>query len=458
MAESTKRLAFNAGQLVVLGFLIGNVIGTILLMLPISSTSGSADPLTASFTSVSALSLTGLTVVETATYWSGFGHFVILALINIGGLGVMAVGSLLVVMFTQQVSFKTKLTSTAEQKALGLDDFRHLLVRLFQISLAVEGALAIILSLHFWLNYKIELGEAIWQGVFHSISSFNNAGFSTFEGGLARFVEDPLVLYTVSSAAIIGGLGFPVLIELSRRLIRRLRLASFRAADLGNRLSLNARIVLQFSVALLIIGTVFTAAVEWNNPGTLGPLSIWDKLHNSWFASAMARNNGFSTLDYSEFNRETLLGTDILMFIGGGSAGTSGGLRIATFAVLIYILIAEARGDSRVNAGNRRLAVSVQRTAVALTTLSIVWVAAMVVALQLMTNFSTDQILFEVLSAFGTCGLSTGITPLLPPPAKIILMVMMFTGRIGLVLVATALARRAHPMTYKLPKERPLIG
>lgn len=459
MAETTKRLAFNAGQLVVLGFLVGNVIGTILLMLPISSAApGSADPLTASFTSVSALSLTGLTVVDTATYWSPFGQFVIIALIKIGGFGVMAVGSLLVLMLTQKVSFKTKLTSTAEQKALGLDDFRHLLVRLFQISFAIEGTLAIILSLHFWLNYKEEVPEAIWHGVFHSVSAFNNAGFSTFEGGLLRFVADPLVLYTVSSAAIIGGLGFPVLIELSRRLIRRLRLATFRAADLGYRLSLNARIVLQFSVALLVIGAVFTASIEWNNPGTLGPLGFWDKIHNAWFASAMARNNGYAALDYSQFNRETLLGTDILMFIGGGSAGTSGGLRIATFAVLIYILLAEIRGDSRVNAGNRRLGVSVQRTAVALTTLSIVWVAGMVVAMQLITDFSTDQILFEVLSAFGTCGLSTGITPELPPPAKIMLMVMMFTGRIGLVLVATALARRAHPMTYKLPKERPLIG
>jgi Trk-type K+ transport system membrane component len=266
------------------------------------------------------------------------------------------------------------------------------------------------------------------------------------------------VLFSISTAAVIGGLGFPVVIELSRRLIQRLKLASFRAADVGARFSLNTRIVLTFSVILLFLGTVATASLEWGNPGTLGTLSFWDKLNNSYFASVMARNNGFNALDYSEFHRETLIFTEGLMFIGGGSAGTSGGLRITTFAVLIYIVIAEIRGDSRVNTGTRRLSVSVQRTAVALTMLSIIWVAAMVMAMQLITDFNTDQILFEVISAFGTCGLSTGITPDLPPAGKIMLMVMMFTGRIGLVLVASSLAKRIRPMTYKLPKERPLIG
>ena len=459
MAESTKRLALNAGQLVVMGFLLGNVIGTTLLMLPISLVDpNSADLLTASFTSVSALSLTGMSVVETALHWSPFGQFVIMALIQIGGFGVMAIGSLLVLLLTQKVSFRTKLTSTEEQKALGLDDFRHLLIRLFQITFAVEAVLALILAFNFWLKYGTDFPTALWQGMFQAVAGFNNAGFSNFEGNLVRFASDPIVLYSISFGSIIGGLGFPVLIELTRRLIRRIKGAKARSAELGVRLSLNARIVLQFSAALLVIGTVLTAFNEWNNPGTLGPMSVWDKINNAWFASAMARTTGFNALDYSQFHSETLLGTDLLMFIGGGSAGTSGGIRIATFAVLIYILIAEIRGDSRVNAGNRRLGVSVQRTAVALTTLSAIWVAIMVAILQAITDFSTDQIFFEVLSAFATCGLSTGITPLLPAPAKILLMVMMFTGRIGLVLVATSLAKRAHPMTYKLPKERPLIG
>ena len=459
MAESIKRFALNAGQLVVLGFLLGNVVGTCLLMLPISLVDpNSADLLTASFTSVSALSLTGMAVVDTALHWSAFGQFVIMVLIQVGGFGVMAIGSLLVLLLTQKVSFRTKLTSTQEQKALGLDDFRHLLIRLFQITFAVEGALALILAINFSARYQTDFGTALWQGAFQSVAAFNNAGFSNFSGGLIRFAEDPVVLYAISFGSIIGGLGFPVLIELTRRFMRRLRIKNTRAEELGSRLSLNARIVLQFSAALLVLGTVLTAINEWSNPGTLGPLSFWDKINNSWFASAMARTTGFAALDYSKFNSETLLGTDALMFIGGGSAGTSGGIRIATFAVLIYILIAELRGESRVNAGNRRLGVSVQRTAVALTTLSIAWVAIMVVAIQFLTDFSTDQILFEVLSAFATCGLSTGITPLLPDTAKILLMLMMFTGRIGLVLVATAFASRVHPLTYKLPKERPLIG
>ena len=459
MEKTAKRFAFNAGQIVVLGFLIGNVVGTALLMLPISSNKpGSTDLLTASFTSVSALSLTGLGVVDTHVHWSIFGQAVIALLIQVGGFGVMAVGSLLVLLLTQKISFHTKLTSTKEQSALGLDDFRTLLLRLFQISVVIELTLTVVLALNFWLNHDVPLPEALWHGLFHSISAFNNAGFSSFEGGLLRFASDPIVLYSISTVAIIGGLGFPVLIELSRRLIKRLRLANFRPAELGSRLSLTSRIVIQFSAILLVAGAIFTAVIEWNNPGTLGPLGVWDKIANSWFASAMSRTNGFAALDYGQFNKETLLGTDILMFIGGGSAGTSGGLRITTFAVLIFVVVAEIRGDSRVNAGNRRLGVSVQRTAVALAMLSIFWVAAFVMIIQLITDFDTDQILFEVISAFSTCGLSTGITPLLPPAAKIMLMIMMFIGRIGLVLVASSLAQRLRPMTYKLPKERPLIG
>ena len=459
MIETAQRLRFNAGQIVVLGFLIGNVVGTVLLLLPISSVvPGSTDLMTASFTSVSALSLTGMTVVETATHWSLFGQLVILGLIKVGGFGIMAMGSLLGMLLTQKLSLKTKLTSSSEQQALGLDDFGHLLIRLFQISFWIETTLTTVLTLQFHFAYGEDWLQAFWHGLFHSVSAFNNAGFSIYEGNLVRFASDPLVLLAISTAAVVGGLGFPVLIELSRRVIRRLNLATFRLTDLGFRLSLNARIVLTFSASLLLIGMIFTAFLEWSNPGTLGGLSTTNKLVNSYFASAMARNNGYNALDYSQMNRETLIGTEVLMFIGGGSAGTSGGLRITTFAVLIFIVIAEIRGDSRVNTGTRRLGASVQRTAVALTILAIGWVAANVIAFQLLTDFNTDQILFEVISAFGTCGLSTGITSQLPVAAKILLMLMMFTGRIVLVLVASALAKRARPLTYTLPKERPLIG
>jgi trk system potassium uptake protein TrkH len=453
------RAGFSASQIVVFGFFVGNLIGTSLLLLPIAKAGpGAADVLTASFTSISALSLTGLTVVETGTYWTTFGQSVILALVKVGGFGIMALGSLLGMLLTQKVSLRTKLNSAEESKALGLDDFRRLLIRVFQISLAIELTLTVILTLQFHFTYGESWGEALWHGFFHGISAFNNAGFSSYEGGLIRFVNDPLVLLGISFAAIIGGLGFPVIIELARRLIRRLRLATFRAAELGVHLSLTARITLIFSSVLLVFGALFIGGMEWSNPATLGGLSTGDKIVNAFVTSVMARNAGFAALDYSALTRESWLGTEILMFIGGGSAGTSGGLRITTFAVLIYIVIAEIRGDDRVNVGTRRLGVSVQRTAVSLGLLGTATVLIGVLSLELMTDLPTDRILFEVISAFGTCGLSTGITAELPDGAKIVLMVQMFVGRIGLVLVATALAQRIKKLSYRLPKERPLIG
>lgn len=459
MTTRRRRRGFNAAQVVVFGFLGGNVIGTLLLLLPVSSAKpGTTDLLTASFTSVSALSLTGLTVVDTATHWSTFGQVIILVLIKVGGFGIMALGSLLGLVLTQRVSLKTKLSSGAEQQALGLDDFSHVLTLLFYTSAAIELSLTAVLTSTFMWGYGESFPEALWHGFFHSISAFNNAGFSTFPGSLTRFATDPVVLLPIASAAILGGLGFPVLIEITRRALRRLRIVTRRTVGLAPRLSLTTKIVLIFSAVLLAGGALYIGFAEWQNPNTIGDMTVGSKILNSFFASTMARNNGFNAVDYAHMTRETLVGTDVLMFIGGGSAGTSGGLRITTFAVLIFIVIAEIRGDNRVNTGSRRLGVSVQRTAVVLTVMSLAGVVAAVIFMQVITGYSTDQIVFEVISAFGTCGLSTGITPTLPVAAKIMLMVMMFTGRIGLVLVATALARRARPMTYTLPKERPLIG
>ncbi len=443
----------------VFGFLAGNIIGTLLLMLPIASvTPGSTDWLIASFTSVSSLSVTGLGVVNTATHWSLFGQAVILVLIKVGGFGIMAMGSLLGTLFIRKVSLKTKLNSTEETQALGLSDFRGLLLRVFQISVGIELAIAAILTVHFHLNYDQSLPEAAWNALFHSVASFNNAGMSIYEDSLMSFVRDPLVLLSLSFAVVVGGLGFPVLIELARRFKNRLVRRSNSLDGLSLHWSLTARLTVLFTLILLVAGTVFIGIIEWGNPGTLGPLSDADKLVNAFVASVMARTAGFNAVDYAQMHSESWIFTDILMFIGGGSAGTSGGLRITTFAVLIYLVIAEIRGDDRVNVGARRIAVSVQRNAVALAMLASTIVVTGVIAIELMTELPTDKIVFEVISAFGTVGLSTGITADLPDAAQIVLMVLMFVGRIGLVLVATALAHRVHQLPYRLPKERPLIG
>ncbi|MEY4349807.1 MAG: hypothetical protein RL719_1104 [Actinomycetota bacterium] len=454
-----KRIAFNAGQIVVLGFFLGNVVGTTLLMLPISSSkAGATDLLQASFTSVSALSLTGMSVVDTSSHWSFFGQAVIATLVQVGGFGIMALGSLIGMLLTQKLSFKTKLTTTAEQSALGLRDFRHLVFRVFQISIAIEAMLAVTLALRFHLSYNQPLAEAIWNGVFHSITAFNNAGFSILPGGLTSFSSDWVVLLPIAAASIAGALGFPVLFELARKFVKRLRDRKSSAPRVSAPLTLHTRLVLSFSAALLLLGSVYTLVIEWANNATLGRMGLGEKLLNAFFASAMARTTGFNTLDYGQMHSETLAGTDLLMFIGGGSAGTSGGIRITTFAVLVLLVVAEIRGRQSIEVGRRTIPASAQRTAVALSMLSFFWVLGFVTLLQLITDFGTDQILFEALSAFGTVGLSTGITAQLPPVAQVMLMVMMFVGRIGLILVASTFAKGFKPKHFSYPEERLLIG
>ena len=456
---SPKRTGFTPSQIVVFGFLAVNIIGTMLLMLPISSAApGSTDLLAAAFTSVSSLSVTGLGVVNTATHWTFFGQAVILLLIKVGGFGIMALGSLLALMLTQRVSFKTKITSTEETKSLGLSDFKGLLIRVFVISAAIELTITAILTVHLHFGYGEPLETALWNAFFQSVAAFNNAGMSTYPDSLMSFVRDPLVLLSLSFAVIIGGLGFPVLIELTRRLRQRIVSATGGGKKLDYHWSLTARLTITFTVALLVLGTIFIGAIEWSNPGTLGGLSTSDRIINAFVASVMARTAGFNAVDYALMHNESWIGTDILMFIGGGSAGTSGGLRITTFAVLIYLVLAEIRGDREVNVGSRRIGFSVQRTAVSLAVLASTVVLVGVVSIELITDLPTDKIVFEVISAFGTVGLSTGITAELPALGKIILMILMFVGRIGLVLVATALAQRASNLSYRLPKERPLIG
>ncbi|PPK90800.1 potassium uptake TrkH family protein [Kineococcus xinjiangensis] len=429
------------------GFLAAVLAGTVLLLLPVSRVAPQGAPwVDALFTATSAVCVTGLAVVDTATYWSPFGQAVILGLIQLGGLGVMTSASLLALLLARRLGVRARLTAGAESRTLATGDVRRILLGIVRTSLVVEVVVAAVLALRFALTYGEPPARALWLGVFHAVSAFNNAGFGLYSDNLVGFVDDPWICLPVSAAVIIGGLGFPVLLELRRHLGSPLRWG------------LGTRLVLLGTAVLLPLGAAVTAALEWRNPATLGPLDVPGKLLAAFFHSVVSRTAGFNTLDVGAFSEATLLSTDLLMLIGGGPAGTAGGLKITTIAVLVLVVVAEVRGEESVTAFGKRLSRSAQREALALVALAAAAVTAATFVLLLTTDHALSPVLFEAVSAFATTGLSTGITGGLPDGDKLLLVVLMFAGRIGPVTFASALALKQRPRLYELPEERPVIG
>lgn len=437
----------HPAQVVVVAFAAGVGVGAVLLALPLSRAgSGNASILEAVFTATSAVCVTGLTVVDTPTYWSGFGQAVILVLIQIGGFGIMTLASLLGLLVAHRLGLRTRLTAGAETKTLGLGDVRRVLIGVAAFSLAFETIAAVILTSRLATRYDEPLGEAVYHGIFHAISAFNNAGFSLYSDNLVRFATDPVISITIAVAVIAGGLGFPVLFELRRELLT------------PKRWTLHTRIVIWMTLILLIGGTIAVTAFEWGNPKTLGPLSVPSKLLAGFFQAVQPRTAGFNSLDYAEMNETTWLVTDVLMFIGGGPAGTAGGIKVTTFAVLAFMIFAEVRGDPTVHVHNRRIPGVAQRQALSIALLGMFVVVAGTLALLAISDQDLDRVLFEAVSAFGTVGLTTGITAELPAAGQSVLIVLMFLGRVGTITLASALALRSRPILYRLPEERPIIG
>jgi potassium uptake TrkH family protein len=398
------------------------------------------------FTATSAVCVTGLAVVDTATYWTRFGQVVLLVLIQLGGFGIMSFASLLGVLMARRLGLKSRIQAAAETKSAGFGDVRSVLLGVLRITAGTELVIAVLLTLRFAVGLGNPWGHSIWLGFFHSISAFNNAGFALFSDNLMGFVGDPWICLPIAAAIIVGGLGFPVLFELRRHYRRPLHW------------TMNTKLVLGGTVTLLAGGTAFICALEWTNPKTLGVLSTADKMLAGFFQSVMTRTAGFNSLDFGQMDPATWLGMDILMFIGGGPAGTAGGLKITTFAVLFFILLTEIQGGTAVNVFYKRLSRSVHRQAITIVLLAVALVIGSTMALMLMTDFGLDRLLFETISAFATVGLSTGITASLPPAGQLLLVFLMFIGRLGPVTLASALALRTRPVMYEFPKERPLIG
>jgi trk system potassium uptake protein TrkH len=437
----------HPAQVVVFAFAAAITVGTLLLLLPISRTEPTGFPIVeALFTSTSAVCVTGLVVVDTPSYWSGFGEAVILALIQVGGFGIMTFASLLGLLVSRRMGLRTRLTAAVETKSLGLGDVRRVLKGVAKISVLFELVTAVVLTLRFALGYDEPLGRAAYLGVFHAISAFNNAGFALYSDSLIKFVDDPWICVPIAIAVIAGGLGFPVLLELRRELGR------------PRRWSLHSKMTVIVTGLLLGGGTLFVTASEWTNPGTLGSLDSPGRLLAGFFQAVMPRTAGFNSVDYSQMREGTLLGTDVLMFIGGGSAGTAGGIKVTTFFLLFFVIYAEVRGERRVNIFDRQLDERATRQALSVALLAIGAVMSGTLLLLAMTSFSTHEVMFEVTSAFATVGLSTGITADVPAAGQLILIGLMFLGRLGPITLVSALALRERQRMYELPEGRPIIG
>lgn len=445
--DSAARRALRPAQVIVTAYGLTVVLGTALLMVPIARTGpGGADLIHAFFTAVSAVCITGLAVVDTGTHWTPFGQGVILALMQIGGIGIMTFASLLGLSVMRRLGLRSRLSTAGEAGQVGFGDLKRLMVGIVKASLVIQSIVAVVVFGRLVIGYGAALPQALWESVFHTISAFNNGGFALYNDSLMRYVADPWINLPLCIAVILGGLGYPVLLQLRK--------------EWGTPLhwSMNTRIVLVFSSVLLVVGTVVVLATESTNENTFGPLSGPARLLAAFTHSTMTRSAGFNTVDTGAMDPATLLASDILMFIGGGPAGTAGGIKVTTFAVLYFIIYTEIRAHRAVNVFGKRLSRSTHRQAISIALLSVATVMISTLALMMTTDFTLDELLFEVISAFGTVGLSTGVTAELPVTGQLLLVALMFIGRLGPITLATALVFRQRPPLYEYPKERPIIG
>lgn len=437
----------HPAQYVVVAFVLASLVGGLLLMIPAASHEpGVAPPLTAFFTAVSAVCVTGLTVVDTPGYWTGLGEAIILGLIQLGGFGIMALSSLIVLTLARRLGLRQRLIAAAETGSLELGDIRRVLVGVAKLSLTVEAMTALVLFLRFWIAHDEPVGRAVYLGIFHAVSAFNNAGFALFSTNLVGYQGDPVMLIVIAIAIIVGGLGFPVWMQIARHPFK------------PRRWSLHAKLTVFTTVVLLAVGTVLLAWFEWTNTSTLGRLSVRDSAVNAFFHSVTPRTAGFNSIDIAGMRDTSQLLTEVLMFIGGGSASTAGGIKVTTFALLGWVMWAEVRGSPDTVVFNRRVPDTANRQALTTALLAIGAVIGSTLILLATTPHIRPDLMFEAISALSTVGLSTGVTPSLPDLSQLVVIGLMILGRVGPITLFAALVLRERDRLYRFPDERPIIG
>ncbi|MDZ7385014.1 MAG: TrkH family potassium uptake protein [candidate division KSB1 bacterium] len=450
-------LKLRPPRLVFASFVLAACTGALLLSLPAATKGRPLSPLDALFTATSAVCVTGLTVVDTGTRLSFLGQMVVLTLIQMGGLGIMTFSVLFMYLLTRRFSIRGRelLEETLSQRPL--QHMGALLRHVFLWTFFLEAIGACLLTYRFWGRYPG--WRAVYLGVFHAVSAFCNAGFGLFPDSLQAYAYDPLVNFTVLGLIVIGGLGFIVLFDLAHDF-------PFRVGRRRQAISLHTRLVLQTTAALIVVGMVAFLAVESFN--TLRGMPWSRRLLVSLFQSVTARTAGFSTVETSRLTSATLMVLMALMFIGASPGSTGGGIKTSTFAVLVALVMARFRGSEEVNCCHRRLPNSIVAKAFALAVFGVVVVGAFGLALAVTelglrpyahSSGKALAVLFETVSAFGTVGLTTGLTPHLSQTGKFLIIVLMLVGRVGPLTLAIALGRGdKRPTGFRYVEESVLVG
>lgn len=454
------RSKLGPSQVLVIGFFMVILIATILLMLPISTTTGESTPfIDAFFTSTSAVCVTGLVVVNTAIHWSLFGKIVILICIQIGGLGFMTLVGMIFILMGKKITLKNRLVmqeALSFETTAGIVRFTQHIVKL---TLMVEGIGAILLSFVFIPEYGLLKG--ISYSIFHAISAFCNAGFDIIgDNSLMPYVGNGMVNLTIMLLIILGGLGFSVWIDTYHAIKLKVTSAEhFTWRQAFYKLSLHTKLVWVISIILIVVGFIFFLVVEYKNPATLGVLTFKEKLYAAMFQSVSPRTAGFNTLPLADLSPPSKLMTIILMFIGGSPAGTAGGIKTVTVGVLVLSAVAVVKGRENTVAFRRKIPThAIFR---ALTTV-IIGISVVVIALMILTvteDLGFLELFFEVVSAFGTVGLTLGITSSLSFIGKIVIIILMFMGRLGIITMSVALMLKheKEKSNIQYPEEKVMV-
>lgn len=443
----------TVSRTICLGFVAVIVLGALLLLMPFSTSDGTwSDPITALFTSTSAVCVTGLSVVDVGKYYSFWGQFFLVLLVQIGGLGYMTATTFLLILLGRRFGLKDKIAIQQSLDKSGLDGVVQLVQSILATTMLFELTGVFLLMSVFVPQYGFK--DGLWSAIFHSINAFNNAGFSLYSDNLISYVGSPIINLTISGLIIFGGIGYQVIMEMYLWLRDR-----FNKSPICTVFSLNFKVVTSTTAFLLILGALGFLALEYNNPATFGPLNFPQKVMAAWFQSVTPRTAGFNTIDIGKMSEAALFMTIALMFVGASPGSTGGGIKTTTFRILFSCTAAVLEGKEQVQCYQRQIPI-----ALILKTISVVFGSLMVVILSAtlveLTNPELEfmQILFEAMSAFATVGLSTGITAKISAIGKLILIATMYIGRVGILLLMSAAVGDPKPRTFKYAEESLLVG